>query len=81
MANLTIRNLDEDIKTRLRIAAALHGRSMEEEVRVILKQALVQGAGKNGLGSEIHQLFVGRDLPELDIPARTELARAVDFES
>lgn len=80
MATLTIRNLDEDIKTRLRVAAAFHGCSMEEEVRIILRRALVQGGEQKGLGSEIHQLFVGRDLPELDIPARTEMARAVDFE-
>ena len=81
MATLTIRNLDEDIKTRLRVAAAFHGCSMEEEVRIILRRALVQGGEQKSLGSEIHQLFVGRDLPELDIPARTEMARSVDFES
>jgi antitoxin FitA len=81
MATLTIRNLDEDIKTRLRAAAALHGCSMEEQARVILRKALVQGTEQKGLGSEIHQLFANQDLPELEIPARTEIARVVDFES
>ena len=36
MANITIRNLDDDVKTRLRVRAAENHRSMEEEVRIIL---------------------------------------------
>ena len=40
MANLMIRNLDEPVKTRLRIQAAEHGRSMEAEARDILRTAL-----------------------------------------
>ena len=40
MASLTIRNLEDDLKLRLRIRAAQHGRSMEEEVRDILRQVV-----------------------------------------
>ena len=40
MASITIRNLDDDLKRRLRIRAAEHGRSMEEEARQILKDEL-----------------------------------------
>jgi plasmid stability protein len=40
MANLTIRNLDDPLKARLRIQAAVHGRSMEAEARDILRAAL-----------------------------------------
>ncbi|HTV95835.1 MAG TPA: hypothetical protein VME42_07515 [Steroidobacteraceae bacterium] len=40
MASITIRNLDESLKNRPRIRAAHHRRSMEEEVRHILKTAL-----------------------------------------
>ena len=36
MGSITIRNLDDDLKRRLRVRAAEHGRSMEEEVREIL---------------------------------------------
>lgn len=39
MASLTIRNLDESLKTDLRLRAARHGCSMEEEARQILRQA------------------------------------------
>lgn len=42
MASLTIRNLEEPIKELLRIRAAHHGHSMEEEVRQILRQTLIQ---------------------------------------
>ena len=37
MSSLTVRNLDESVKNRLRVRAARHGRSMEEEVRQILQ--------------------------------------------
>src|ERR1700745_835409 len=40
MATLTIRQLDEKTKTRLRVRAGHHGRSMEEEAREILRSAL-----------------------------------------
>ena len=40
MASITVRNLDDGLKRRLRIRAAENGRSMEQEAREILKQAL-----------------------------------------
>jgi len=64
MASLTIRNLDEAVKTDLRLQAAKHGCSMEEEARQILKQALQ--TSDTGLGSRIHGRFAaigGADLP------------------
>jgi len=43
MASITIRNLEDRVKTRLRVRAAEHHRSMEEEVRVILRAAVNGG--------------------------------------
>ena len=43
MASITIRNLDDALKKRLRIRAAEHDRSMEDEVREILRTALAAG--------------------------------------
>jgi len=40
MATMTIRNIDDQLKARLRVQAAMHGRSMEEEARDILRAAL-----------------------------------------
>jgi plasmid stability protein len=42
MASITIRKLEETTKRKLKIRAAMHGRSMEQEAREILKSALRQ---------------------------------------
>jgi plasmid stability protein len=47
VASLTIRNITEDLKTRLRIRAAEHGRSMEEEARRILRDAVDRERPRN----------------------------------
>ncbi|MGA7430778.1 MAG: bifunctional phosphopantothenoylcysteine decarboxylase/phosphopantothenate synthase, partial [Xanthobacteraceae bacterium] len=44
MASLTVRQLDDKLKRLLRLRAARHGRSMEDEVRVILRQAAAETA-------------------------------------
>jgi antitoxin FitA len=72
MTVLTVRNLDPDVKARLRVRAAQDGVSMEEEVRRILTQAARESvsAPKKGsdLGSRIRARFAG--LGELEIPPR-----------
>ncbi len=57
MASLTIRNIDDSLKTTLRLSAARHGRSMEEEARQILRHALLRETSSIGLGSRIAQRF------------------------
>jgi plasmid stability protein len=78
MSTLTIRNIDDDLKKRLRIEAAQHGRSMEEEVRVILKAALNKTPSQQGLGSRIHQRFTAVDCSDFNLPERKDLPRAAD---
>jgi plasmid stability protein len=46
VASMTIRNIDEKLKARLRVQAARHGRSMEDEARDILRTALASGAAR-----------------------------------
>lgn len=71
MASITIRNLDDDVKTRLRMRAASHGRSMEEEVRLILGEAVKrQTVPAKGLGTLIHELFSPYGGVELELPPR-----------
>jgi antitoxin FitA len=69
MASITIRNLDEPLKTRLRIQAATHGRSMEDEARDILRSALNQELARPpNLAAAIRARFAplgGLDLPEV----------------
>ncbi len=80
MSTLTIRNLEPATKEKLRMSAAAHGRSMEEEVRTILRNALAQPAPAGGMGSRMHARFAAIGGVELNPPARTEHARAANFE-
>jgi plasmid stability protein len=79
MASITIRNLDDQIKEQLRIAAAHNGHSMEEEARLILGRALATVDRAGGLGSRIRNRFSASGGVELDLPSRHEKATAVDF--
>jgi plasmid stability protein len=65
MAQLVVRNLDEEVKAKLRRRATAHGRSMEEEVRAILRDAVKEEArSKGGLGTRIAARFAGIGLRE-----------------
>lgn len=75
MATITIRNLDESIKARLRMRAASHDRSMEEEARVILREALQRDDGERGLGTLIHKHFMAAGGAEFPLPERKQRAR------
>lgn len=82
MAQFTVRNIEEDVKARLKKRAMRHGASLEEEVRAILRNAVKdEGRAKTRLGSSIAALFarVGltADLPEL----RGGSARVPDFKA
>jgi antitoxin FitA len=60
MAQFVVRNLEEDVKTRLERRAKRHRRSLVEEVREILRAAVAEeDEAKGGLGSEIAALFAG----------------------
>jgi plasmid stability protein len=80
MASITIRNLDDDIKRRLRIRAAEHGRSMEEEARDILRQVVGQPSGPRNLGQAIHARFAAVGGVDLSPPQRSATRPMPDFE-
>ncbi len=80
MGQLLIRNVEDEMKARLKRQAARHGRSMEEEARDILRDGLKgdeqpEGADEEqpegGLGTEIAEMFrgiglrEGEEIPEL----------------
>ncbi len=79
MASLMIRRLDEDVKARLRVQAAEHGRSMEDEARVLLGAALSGRRPPRGLGSYIRDQFAEIGGADLQIPPRDEPARTADL--
>jgi plasmid stability protein len=81
MATIVIRNLDEHVKRRLQVRAALHGRSMEAEARETLLSS-VQIAPSvatheldRGLGTAIHNLFAPLGGVDLDLPPRRKSHR------
>lgn len=66
MAQVLVRNLDDRVKTKLQRRAKLHGRSMEEEVREILRDAVKEVPRKEeGFGTRAAKLFAdcGLDAP------------------
>ncbi len=77
MASITIRQLEESTKRKLRIRAARHGRSMEQEAREILKTVLSQPEEPpRDLGKAIHDLFAPYGGVELKIPPREPIPEA-----
>jgi plasmid stability protein len=76
MASLTIRNLDDDLKDRLRVRAARRRRSMEEEVRHILRAALTRDMPEeDDLGQAIQRRFKRLGGVKLDIPKRESIRK------
>lgn len=70
MASITIRNLDDQVKQRLRVRAALNGRSMEEEARDILRQGVSDDAPPRNLAAAIRARLTPADRAELALPER-----------
>lgn len=79
MATLTIRDFDEELKAGLRVRAARNGRSMEAEVRAILRSALTRPSAETGIGSRIRRRFADVDDAALPLPARDDVPRAAEF--
>lgn len=80
---MTIRNLDEDVKARLRVRAAQHGRSMEEEARSILRAALSTNRKPATTGAalvaDIRALVAPFGGIELELPTRELQREPPDF--
>jgi plasmid stability protein len=81
MAQLVVRNIENEVKARLQRRARRNGRSMEEEVRDVLRAAVnEEDLAAGGLGTEISALFakagIDFDIPEL----RGHAIKAPSFE-
>ena len=81
MAQIIVRNLDEDVKRGLRQRAKQRGKSMEEEVRDILRAAVIPESPPTAkLGAAITARFAGIGLEAPIDELRGETARAADFD-
>lgn len=82
MAQLLVRHLEDDVKAKLQVRARRHGRSTEEEVREILRNAVKdEGGAQVPLGSRLAARFAGLGLNEEIPELRGEQPRPADFES
>ena len=80
MATMTIRNIDDQLKARLRVQAAMHGRSMEDEARNILRTALLaEPASGQSLVDAIRARIEPLGEVDLELPAREPMRAAVDL--
>lgn len=81
MSSITIRNLEETLKSRLRVRAAQHGRSMEEEARHILRAALAQSPRRpTDLFEAIRRRIAPLGGVDLDIPPRGPMREPPHFD-
>ncbi len=81
MASITIRNLDDVLKSRLRIQAAVHGRSMEDEARDILRSALNREPTRKGsLAASIRARFAPLGGVELPVVVREPMRAPPSFD-
>ena len=80
MANITIRNLDDEIRIRLRVLAAGNGNSMEEEVRQILRRAVGREPRSRDLASIIRSHFGPTNGVDLELPPREPAREPPSFE-
>lgn len=78
VAALSIRDLDERVKARLRVRAAQHGRSMEAEIRAILSDAVSDAPHTIGLGQALMARFAAIGGVDLELPGRPDRPRAAD---
>lgn len=80
MASITIRNLDEAVKRKLRLRAAGRNRSMEEEARDILRTALAEEtAPRRNLADIIRRRIEPLGGVELALPSRGPIREPPDF--
>lgn len=82
MAQLLVRHLDDDVKVKLQHRARRHGRSTEEEVREILRNAVRdEGGARAPLGSRLAARFASIGLTEEIPELRGQEPRPADLES
>lgn len=80
MASITIRNLDDSIKRRLRVRAAERGHSMEEEAREILREAVSDLRAPMNLAQRMRARVARSGGVDLDIPARDAMRTPPTFD-
>ncbi len=84
MASLTIRNIDDQVKSKLRVNAAIRGVSMEEEVRQVLTRAVLAPANEADAGNLFSRIRARMDANgfkgvDLELPVREPMRYPPNF--
>ncbi len=79
MGAIHIRNVKDSVKEHLRIQAAEHGRSMEEEVRCILEQATGEKKQEEHLFHRMRKLVKKYGAMDIELPPREYEREPPDF--
>lgn len=79
MAAFSVRDVDDDVRDRLRIRAARHGRSMEAEIRAILTDAVNDPGSDESIFTALLHRFAEIGGVELELPPRVARPRSVNF--
>ena len=79
MARITIRDLDDDVKTRLRVRAARNGRSTEKKIRQILLDAVEGKPCSRNLAEAVRALMTPLGGVELELPPRGRAREPTSF--
>lgn len=80
MAAVSIRDLDDAVREKLRMRAARHGRSMEAEMRAILTAAVTDEQPRPGLFTALASRFSQLGGVDLDLPSRANRPRVAEFD-
>lgn len=80
MASISVRDLDDEVASRLKVRAARHGRSMEAEIRAILTDAVaVREDEQFNLARAVRERFGAIGGVELELPPRQDMPRPADL--
>lgn len=81
MATMTIRNVDDELKSRLRVRAAMHGRSMEDEAREILRVSLsTEPSGDSAWVDSVMARVEAVGGIDLELPPREAMRAPTSFD-
>ena len=80
MTNITIHDLDEDVRNELRVRAASNGRSMEEEARLILEEVLLPKGETRDLVTIFRSYFGPENGIDVELPSRSSLREPPSFD-
>lgn len=79
MANISARNLNDEVAAQIKVRAAQNGRSMEAEARAIFTASVTDRSDESNIALAYHERFTELGGVELEIPTRADMPRLPDL--